>query len=125
MMSWIGSIIVVGLFALFFKLFRLIDITRNTINLAKASVAVMQDQSLSDLQKEQLAQKNALGLFKSFFLITAAGFSTVLLPFSVIWLLDIMGVMSLDAVLATTLSWPFMLGCTFFGCLVIWLLRKK
>ncbi len=125
MMSWIGGVIVVGLFALLFKLFRLVDITRNTISLAKASVVVMQDQTLSDLQKEQLAQKNALGLFKSFFLITTAGSSAVILPFCIIWLLDIMGVMSFDAVLTTTLSWQFLLGCTLVACLVIWLLKKN
>lgn len=123
MISWVVSIAVVVLFILLFKLFKLVDISKNAIALAIDSVAVVQDRSLTDLEKEKTTQRNALALFKAFFSISVFAMLAVFIPLSLVFLLDSFGIISLTSVLDTLLSVSFLICSALLGGLAIWIGR--
>lgn len=123
MISWVASIAVVVLFILLFKLFKLVDISKNAIALAIDSVAVVQDRSLTDLEKEKTTQRNALALFKAFFSISVFAMLAVFIPLSLVFLLDSFGFISLTSVLDTLLSVSFLICSALLGGLAIWIGR--
>ena len=88
----------------------------------------LRDAALSDDQKEALMQKQSLQLFGLFFMILACVAGALLAPIGVLWVLDRMKVVSLEAVLKITMSVSFLVGCTLVGVLAslaVGLRRRK
>ena len=93
-----------------------------------ASMGHVRNPDLSDDEKEKLMQSHSLQLFGLFFTIMAIFGVAFLAPVVVLWGLDKMGLLSLDAVLAYAISIPFLVGTTVVGVgawLVVRLVRKK
>jgi hypothetical protein len=63
-------------------------------------------------------------LFLLFLLLTLGAALALALPAGVIWILDVLQVVSLRAVIDVTLSWQFLLGSTLVGVLA-WRLTGK
>ena len=59
----------------------------------------------------------------NFFLLTAGAGLALALPAGIIWILDVLQVVSLRAVLEVTLSWQFLLGSTLVG-IAAWLFTR-
>jgi len=114
-MNLLGASLVVVLFALLVHVLRLVPRAKEAIVVSRASVDVMRDSALDDDVKEKALQKGAVRLlYLSFVLLTG---STVALaaPLGVIWLLDLLGLLSLETVTATLLRWDFILFATVVG----------
>ena len=101
---------------------------QQVLAVSQASMGHVRDPDLSDDEKEKLMQSHSLQLFGLFFAIMAIFAVAFLAPVAVLWGLDWLGLLSLDAVLAYAVSVPFLVGTTVGGVaawLVIRLLRKK
>ena len=119
-----AAFLVVGFIALI-KIFGLVEKSTDVINIAKLAYADFQNQSLNDDAKEAALQRYAKRLFALFFLITLGGAAALALPMGLIWLLEQMDVLSLNAVIITALSWEFLLASTALAIVIFWITRER
>ena len=124
-MALAGGIGTVLGFLIFVKLFRLVEKSMMTINLAHKSMTIVRDTNLDAHQKEIVLQKNAKELFYLFFIITAGSTVALAIPFGLIWLLEIAGLVTVDEVIGTTLSLEFIVATVIISFGAFWLMRKK
>jgi hypothetical protein len=73
---------------------------------------VLIDPSLHDDAKEAAMRKHAKTLGWLFVVITGGSIIALGLPFGIIWLMSVAGLVSLHAVLDALISWPMLIGCT-------------
>ena len=114
-MALAGAIFLVVGFVSLVRMFGLVRRSGEVFDLARASLAVLRNSSLDDAAKESALQSHATRLFSLFFLLTAGAGLALALPAGIIWILDVLQVVSLRAVLDVTLSWQFLLGSTLVG----------
>lgn len=112
MIEYAGAIFLVIGFIVILKVSRLVDKSTRVINISRQAVAILRDSEMSDEDKESAMQSHAKQLIGLFFLITIGGVAAVVLPVVMIWGLDRLGLISLDAVLGVALSWPFIVATT-------------
>jgi hypothetical protein len=122
-MALAGAIFLVVGFVVLVKVFGLLGKCSEVLDLARTSLAVLRNPSLDDDAKESVLQSNAVKLFSLFLLLTAGAALALMLPTGLIWVLDRLQVVSLRAVLETTLSWQFLLASTVVG-VVAWRLMR-
>ena len=125
MLVWLAAVLLVVLFAMGLNWFKVIATSRQALATSQRVVGTLRDPTMTDLQKEKAMQASSLELFKCFALILLGCALALAVPFAIIWLLDLAGLVSLDAVLALTLSIPFLLATTVIAIVVIFLIRKR
>jgi uncharacterized oligopeptide transporter (OPT) family protein len=123
-MALAGAIFLVVGFVALIRMFGLIKKCGDVFDLVKSSLAVLRNPSLDDDAKESAMQSYARQLFLLFLLLTLGAALALALPAGVIWILDVLQVVSLRAVIDVTLSWQFLLGSTLVGVLA-WRLTGK
>ena len=122
-MALAGAIFLVAGFVALVRLFGLVKKCGDVFDLAKSSLAVLSDPSLGDDVKERTLQAHATRLFSLFLTLTLGATLALALPAGLIWILDVLRVVSLREVVDVTLSWQFLLGSTLFGVLA-WRVTK-
>ena len=125
MSNWIGAIIIVLVFIYMLNLLRLVENSLMVITQAKKATQVLSNSELDDLQKEKALQKNALTLFKLFFIILLSSLLAIAVPLGIVWILEKLGLMSLNSVIDFTLSWAFIISSSVIISLAVWIFRKK
>jgi hypothetical protein len=124
-MALAGAIFLVVGFVALVRMFRLMKKCGDVFDLVKSSLAVFRNPALDDDAKESALQSYARQLFALFLFLTLGAALALALPAGVIWILDVLQVVSLRAVIEVTLSWQFLLGSTLFGVLAWRLTRKR
>jgi hypothetical protein len=124
-MALAGAIFLVVGFVVLVKVFGLPGKCSEVLDLARTSLAVLRNPSLDDDAKESALQSNAVKLFALFLLLTAGAALALVLPAGLIWVLDLLHVVSLRAVLELTLSWQFLLASTVVGVIAWRLMRGR
>ena len=114
-MSLAGAIFLVVGFVALVRIFGLIRKCGDVFDLVKSSLAVLRNPSLDDDAKESALRSYATRLFSLFLFLTLGAALALALPAAVIWILDVLQVVSLRAVIDVTLSWQFLLGTRFSG----------
>lgn len=125
MIEFGGALFLVVGFIVIFKVFRLVEHSRRVIGISKAAVTDLRDSGMSDDDKEVAMQAHAKQLFLLFFLVTFGAFAAVFAPLALLWVLDASGWISLDAVLAVALSWPFVLATSVVIVVAILVSRRR
>ena len=125
MFSFIGGIILVVGFLFFLKLFGVIEKSSEVINITKNSVLIVRDASLDDYQKELEMKKHAKKLFFLFFLITTSSLFALIIPFSIIWLMELTNLLTVSEVVDKTLSLNFIIVATIASIGYFLLISKK
>ena len=123
MIEYAGAIFLVIGFIFILKISRLVDKSTRVIDISKRAIAELRNTELSDDAKESAMQSHAKQLVGLFFLITIGGIAAVCFPIAVIWGLDRLKLVSIDAVLDVALSWPFVVATT--GLIVLALVIKR
>lgn len=95
--------------------------SRLVLDIGRRSVSDLRNPELTDDAKERALQAHSLKLFNLFFQLAVGGAAAIVLPGAVIWLLDRVGIVSFDAVMATTVSWQFLLVSSMVATLYFWL----
>lgn len=124
MMEWVAATLLVAGFILLLKPFRVISTSRHVLVLSQQVLAVLGNAKLSDLEKEKAMQRHSVAFLRCFFLILLGGAGALLLPYGLVWLLDLFGLVSLQGTLLITLRWPFLVGATAVGVFVLLIQHK-
>ncbi len=125
MIEVVGGVVLVLGFLIFMKAFRLVEKSMEVVGIARSSIEVVRDVKTDDYQKEIAMQKNAVQLLSLFLKITAGSIAAVAIPFGCIWLLELVGVLVVDDVIETTLSWEFIVGTVVVSFAVFYLVWRK
>jgi hypothetical protein len=124
-MALAGAIFLVVGFVALVKAFGLVRKCGEVLALARSSLAVLRNPALDDDAKESALQSNAMKLFSLFVLLTGGAALALALPAGLIWILDVLHIVSLRAVLETTLSWQFLLASTLIGVVAWHLMHRR
>lgn len=108
--SYAGAIlIVIGFSWLLFRL-QLAERSARISGVVRQSAATAADRSLSDDAKGRAMRGHSLALFGLFADLTFRLVLAIGLPILLVWLLAFARLWSFETVLATTLSWPFLIA---------------
>ena len=124
-MSVFGALLVVAGFVVVLHVMRLVPKGAEVASASRAALAVIRDPALDDDAKAALMQRQAKRLFALFLLLTLGGGAALLLPLGLVWGLDALGLLSLEGVIATLLSWQFLLATTLAAALALWARRRR
>lgn len=125
MIEYAGAVFLVIGFIFILKILRLVDHSTRVVNISKRAIEDLRSAELDDDAKESAMQSHAKHLFGLFFLITLGGVAAVCLPIGVIWGLDRLQLVSIDAVLGVALSWPFLIVTTALISIVLVFTRAR
>ena len=125
MIEYAGAIFLVIGFIFILKISGLVEKSTRVIDISKQAMSQLRNSELSDDDKEIAMQAHSKKLVGLFFLITIGGIAAVFLPFAVIWGLDWLGLISVDAVLGVALSWPFIIVTSIVIIVVLVWKRKR
>jgi hypothetical protein len=120
----IGASLVVLGFAGLAHMMGLVPKSMSVIGRSRGAVAVLRDSNLNDDEKESALQASALGLLRLLMQLLGASAVAALVPIGTIWLLDVLGLMSFEAVLDMLADWRFLLAATVVGTGVSWALQR-
>jgi len=121
MSQWVGAIILVVGFVVLLQLLGVTKKSHNVVRIALHSMKIIGSSRLSDEQKESKLQKNSKRLFGLFFILALSGAIALLIPMVILWLGDRLGLLSLDAVLATTVSPAFLIVSSILAIAILYL----
>lgn len=125
MIEWLAASFIVIAFAFLLVRLRVVSSSREVIALSRQAMAVITDQALTDRDKEQRLQAYAGALLKAFLFIVAGSAAAVGVPVLLVWALEFAGVLQLNAVLAVTVSWSFLLAATLVSVPLFYLLSRN
>ena len=110
MMTFVGVTILVAGFVVLVRIFGLVEKSGEVFKISKLALSDIQNPGLDDDAKEVALQQHAKRLFSLFFLLTVGGAAALALPAGLLFLLEKMDLLSLNAVMTVTLSWEFLLA---------------
>ena len=108
--SILGGCVVVICFVALVEKTGLIRRSNKVLERAKLAALDISNSELDDDAKEVAMQSHAKSLFSLFFQITLAALICLFLPLALIWGLERLNLLSLNAVLEMTVSWKFLLA---------------
>lgn len=123
-MSFLLAALVVVAFALAIERLELSERARETGRRARESLDVLRDPSLDDRQKEEALQEQARRLFGLLGILAGGSVLALGLPLAAVWLLELGGVASLEAVLDVLQRLDFLAGTAVAGVLAYLVVRK-
>lgn len=123
-MSFLLAALVVVAFALAIERLALPERARETGRRARQSLDVLRDPSLDDRQKEEALQEQARRLFGLLGILAGGSVLALGLPLAAVWLLELGGVASLEAVLGVLQRLDFLVGTAVAGVLAYLVIRK-
>ncbi len=114
-----GAVVLAAAIIALLLAFRIIGQSRKVLATAQQA-AVDFRQATSDDEKELAARRHSTSLFGSFFMITGSILLSVALPLAPFWVLDKLGLLSLQSVIHEASSVRFLAATTVLG-IVVWL----
>ena len=117
-----GAIVLAAAIIALLLAFRIIGQSKQVLQTAQQAALDMR-QATSDDEKELAARRHSTRLFGSFFSIAGSVLLSVAIPLAPFWVLDRMGVLSLNAVIHEASSVTFLVATTVLG-IVVWLAWK-
>ena len=118
-MTWTAAAFVVAAFFWLLQVLRVPARAGDVVARSRDALRVMRDSDLGEDAKEAAVQAHAKALFGQFFAITGSAAIALAAPLGVVGALHAAGVVSFDAVVDRTMSWPVLVGATVVG-LVAW-----
>lgn len=125
MINWIGALAAVVAFFQLLKHFRVIAVSAQVIAQSGDVVAILNNRTLSDLEKEKSMQRFSVQFFTAFLRILAGSAGALAIPTAALWLLEKAGALHLDEVMSTAHSWPFLAVSVALGIAMLRLNRPS
>lgn len=116
----IGASFLVAGFLILFKLLNLMEQARDTLTASRLSVFEISRRDIDDEEKEKNLRAHSLTLLKAIAALMLGSILAAGLPLVILWGLDIVDLLSLEATLETASSWPFLLAATIVTLGVFW-----
>ena len=120
MIEFAGASFLVLAFVALLKLLRVVERSQQVVAISKGAVSDLANSALNDDQKEKAmrARSKSLGFH---FLFLALGVAiAIFAPVGLIWALDLVGFLSFGEVMATVVTWEFIIGGSLLMILVFW-----
>ena len=95
------------------------------VTVSNRALADLRNRELDDYAKEVAMQSHAKRLFALFLLLLFGGALALILPLGIIYLLEVGGILSFQAVIDTTISWEFLVPTTVVSLIVLWWLISR
>lgn len=124
MMAWGGACIMVAGFIVIFIMLRLADRAKSVNRIARDALQLVRDQTIDDDQKEKQMQSYALQMFGLAGILAIGGAAAVMAPLALVWLLEQLGILLMDEVLALVVSPSFLIGTTAVICVGTFVYRR-
>jgi hypothetical protein len=124
MTSFFGAVLLVGGVIALIKVFGLFPRAWQAVRTSRNVLDVINDPELGEDRKESLLQGYSLSVLSSSLDLLIRGAGSIAIPVGLLWALEFAGVVSLNAVLDLTVSWPFLLGGVLAAIAAFWLLEK-
>ena len=123
---YLGALFLVISFIVITKLMRLVVRGREAFAISNLVVSVLRSDILDDEEKEKALKQHTIKLFSYFFILTTGGLCALVIPVSILWLIDILGFLSLKDVIIFSLSWQFLSTVTviFIGYFFLIIVKK-
>jgi len=122
--AYAGATFLVVAFIWLLFAFRVPAHLKRVMAVSQEAAKVMGDPNATDDEKEKTAQKSSGQLFGLFLLLVLTFAGALLVPAGVLWLLDVVHLLSLQRVIAVSMSVGFLVTATVVGCAVSFLLPK-
>lgn len=122
--NYAGAVLIIAGFSWLLVRLGLVEQAQRINLIAKQSAATAADRSLTDLQKEQALRQNSLALFGLFGRITLRLLLALGLPTLLVRLVAFTHLWTFDEVIATSVSWPFIVAGIVAFVAVIFLQRR-
>src|SRR5258707_586108 len=106
-----GAVVLAAAIIALLLAFRIIGQSKQVLATAQQAATDLR-QATTDDEKELAARKHSVRLFGSFFAIAGTVLLSVALPLALFWLLDRVGLVSLDAVVHEASSVRFLVATT-------------
>ena len=123
MMEWLGAAFLVVGFVVLVRVFGLVERSAEVVTVARSSFDVIRSAELSDDEKEATVQKNAVQMFRLFFVLALGGAMAAVLPLGLVWVCDLVGLISLQSVLDAAMSPAFLITSGVLAALALCLGR--
>ncbi len=124
-MNYLGALLIVVGFAVILHALALVPKATEAVTLARRSMADLRNPELDDDAKQAAMQRHAKRLFGLFFVITLGSAVAVLIPIGIVYLLDVVHLVSLTDALETTITWQFIVATVVLYLVGWWVLRKR
>ena len=124
-MAFLGACILIVGFVLLFVRFRILEMSKESIQMSLVALSELRSFELDDDAKEATLRKHAKYLFVRFLVILTGALGAVVIPFSLVWLLARFSLFTVEAVLEVTFSWPFLLASSIAVIFACWLAYRK
>ena len=112
MSAYVGAIIACAVFLLVVRAVGLFRKPAAVYGISRQAMQDLRHPELDDDAKERLMRRHALALGWLFLQLTAGGAVALASPLAVLWGLDRIGLLSLDATMTALVSWEFLIGVT-------------
>lgn len=123
-MIYLAAAATVGVFIFALRLFAVVPVANDILRLTGEATATMRAADLDDEVKERVIQSAAGKLLLRFVSITLRSLAALALPTLVLWLLDAVGVVGMDAVMAFLMRVDVIVGLTVV-LLAVWFLWRR
>lgn len=123
-MTYAGAIFLVIGFIIVASALGVIARAKEVVARSKQSLRDLRDPALDDDAKEKLIQGHAVRLFALFGILVGIAVAALGVPVLMVWLADRLGLVSLEAVLALTVSWQFIVIVLVASIPVMWLAHR-
>ncbi len=111
-LDFVGAVLVVGLFAILIHVIGLVGTTKEVLTVGRQAAATLRDTTLTDEEKERRTQQNSLRLFRLLTVLVFGIAIALFLPLALIWLMQLVSLVSLGGVMDMLLRWDFIIGVT-------------
>jgi hypothetical protein len=120
----LGALVVVAGFLVILHVARLVPKGVEITSVSRTALAVVRDPDLDDDAKAALMQRQAKRLFMLVLVLTCGGAAALLVPVGLIYALDVAGLFSFDGVMATLMSWQFLLATSVGSVAIFWAIAR-
>ena len=124
MISFFAAVSFLGGVIALMKFFELLPRASRAVRTSQQALDVIKDPQLADDRKESLLQGYSLSALGAFLDLLSRAAGSIAIPIAILWALDLADVVSLEAVLTLSATWPFLLGGVFAALAALWRMEK-
>ena len=122
-MTLVAALLAAALFLLGWRLARIYPLATATLSTLREALAVMQDASRDDLEKERLVRQYAVSMLRRFARLSALIAAVIGAPALLLLAMDALRIIEFGAVVALMSSWWF-IAITGAGALAVCFIRR-
>lgn len=111
-MVYLAAVVCVVAFVVAFERLGILPVAKEVIATSRNTMASLSRAALSDDEKERLAQKAAITLFRGFASITVRGVITLAISVLPAFAFQVLGLATVDATLAFLATWPAIIAAS-------------